>query len=642
MKYLFLLVLSISLQIAEAQSENCDQKVEGQIFDLITKDPLPYATIKVLGTDKGTVADENGVFRFEEVCGLEVDLEVRFIGFKTMVHHHDFHHGDAILYLATVDTELEGIVVENTKLSQIQSLAVQKKDIVKGTIATTSIGALSEELTGVSLLKTGSNVAKPIIHGLHSNRVLVINDGVRHAYQVWGLEHAPEIDPSHVDRIEIVKGAGTVKYGPEALGGVILYNSKRPTLDQPLTGSVTSAYQTNGRAGSGQINLGHGTERFAWNVGGFGIYQGDLEAPDYNLTNTGKREYGASFNTLYHRPIFDLQVSGSFFSQDIGILRASIVGNLTDLQNGIDNGEPVPTFDPTYSLQNPKQQTEHALVKSVFSLYLGEHTFNIQYAVQRNVRVEFDVRRGELNDRPVIDLEMWSHSVETEWIQPERGRWSGSSGIQLFTQSSVNEPGSNPVNFVPDYDVLNIGAFTIQALNFNNTTIEAGARFDYQSLSVADTIRERTIYANDVSFANATFTLGIRKQVNEKLSLFSNIGSAWRPPNVSELYSFGYHFSRLQFGMWRYDLEPTISTPPDRVFDQSLRPVPSEKSYKWVSGLDWTSNQVTAELIVYANQINDYIFLRPYGVTTGITGTFPFFIYDQTNAFFLGSDLDIR
>ncbi|MEM9327971.1 MAG: hypothetical protein AAGA85_20060, partial [Bacteroidota bacterium] len=47
-------------------------------------------------------------------------------------------------------------------------------------------------------------------------------------------------------------------------------------------------------------------------------------------------------------------------------------------------------------------------------------------------------------------------------------------------------------------------------------------------------------------------------------------------------------------------------------------------------------------LIVYANQINDYIFLRPYGVTTGITGTFPFFIYDQTNAFFLGSDLDIR
>ncbi len=641
MRSLLLFLFCLSVVTVLGQTKPCDQKVKGQVFDLNSDRVLPFATITVVGTNEGVVADENGQFTIEGVCD-EVHLEVRFVGYKPVIHRHDSHHPDPVIYLAPDDTPLESLIVEGSELKDLQSISVQKLEISKLSIVNSSIGDLSEQLSGVSLLKTGTNISKPIIHGLHSNRVLVINDGVRHAYQVWGLEHAPEVDPSHVDQIEIVKGAGTVKYGPEALGGVILYNSKRPEFDKKLNGSVGSSFHTNGRAVSSQLNLGHGNHRFAWNVGGFGIYQGDLDAPDYHLSNTGKREYGGSFNTLLHQSKFDLQVSGSYFQQDLGILRGSIVGNLTDLQNAIDRGEPSPTFPRTYDLQNPQQQTEHGLAKAVLSLYLGEHLVNVQYAIQRNIRREFDVRRGELNDRPVIDLELWSHSVETEWVQPVKGRWSGSSGVQFFTQHSVNEPGSNPINFVPDYDVFNIGAFSIQSLTFDKTTFELGARFDFQSLSVADTIRERTAYSNEVDFANVTFTLGFRKQVSDNLSLFSNIGSAWRPPNVSELYSFGYHFSRLQFGLWRYDLNPDISTPPDRVFDETVRPVPSEKSYKWVSGLEWKSDAITAELVAYVNQINDYIFLRPYGITTGIAGTFPFFIYDQTNALFLGSDFDIR
>lgn len=627
---------------AYSQPQPCDLVIKGQVFDLDSGEPLPFATVTILGSKNGAVADEEGKFLIDRICEEEVHLEVRFIGYKTAVHHHDFHHADPVIYMASEETQLESVFVEDSRTEELKTLSIQKKEIDKLSIVSNSVGDLTEDITGVSILKTGSNISKPIVHGLHSNRVLVINDGVRHAYQVWGDEHAPEIDPSHVDRIEIVKGAGTVKYGPEALGGVILYNSKRPAFDQKFNGSVGSSYQTNGRAVSSQVNLGHGSHRFAWNVGGFGIYQADLKAPDYSLSNTGKREYGGSFNTLWHQPKFDLQVSGSYLNQDLGILRGSIVGNLTDLQNAIDRGEPSPTFAPTYDIQNPQQETEHGLLKSNLSLFLGEHVFNFKYAIQRNLRREFDVRRGELNDRPVIFLELISHTAETEWVQPAKGIWSGNSGVQLFAQNSVNEPGSNPINFVPDYDVLNIGAYTIQSLNFDGATLELGARFDYQTLSVADTIREVTIYANDVSFANATFTLGYRKQLVKSLSFFSNIGSAWRPPNVSELYSFGYHFSRIQFGLWRYSIDPGISTPLDRVFDESDRAVPSEKSYKWVSGLELRNKHITSELVFYVNQINDYIFLRPFGITTNVAGTFPYFIYDQTNALFMGSDWDFR
>ncbi len=620
----------------------CKGVIRGQVLDVDTKEPLPFATVIIVDSQNGVVSDENGFFSLTGICEEEVHLEVQFVGYKKLIHHHDFHHSDPVIYMASDETLLESIIVEESRSEELQSLSIQRKEIDKLSLVSTSIGDLTEQLTGVSILKTGANISKPIIHGLHSNRVLVINDGVRHAYQVWGQEHAPEIDPSHVDQIEIVKGAGTVKYGPEALGGVILYNSKKPAFNKSLNGSIATSYQTNGRANSGKVSIGQGLHRFAWNVGGFGIYQGDLEAPDYNLSNTGKREYGGSFNTLLHQPKFDLQVTGSYYEQKLGILRASIVGNLRDLQNAIDRDVPNPTFDPTHDIQNPRQETTHGLLKSNLSVFLGEHVFNLQYAVQQNVRREFDVRRGELNERPVIDLKLVSHSIETEWIQPRKGRWSGNSGVQLYTQKSVNEPGSNPINFVPDYDVFNIGAFTIQSYNLDGTTLEMGARFDFQTLSVADTIRDTFTYANEVDFSNATFTLGLRKQLGEGLSLFSNIGSAWRPPNVAELYSFGYHHSRIQFGLWRYELEPSIATPLNRIFDESDRPVPIEKGIKWVSGIELKKAKTTAEFIFHANKINDYIFLRPYGVTTNVAGTFAYFIYDQTDALFLGSDLDIR
>ncbi len=640
---LFLCALSFAIQTnMYCQETACDHTLNGFVFDIATKAPLPFATVSIQETGEGVITSDDGSFLIQNQCEEEVHLEVRFIGYKTVVHHHDFHHEDPMIYLAPDETLLESVVIEASRVNAFKSMSIQDLEVGKMTFLSTSVSDLTEQISGVTTLQTGSNISKPIIHGLHSNRVLIMNDGLRHAYQLWGEGHAPEIDPSHVDRIEVVKGAGTVKYGPEALGGVILYKSKRPLLDQSLGGTLGASYQSNGRAISNQISLEQGSHRFAWNASGFGIVQADLSSPDYNLSNTGKREYGGSFNTLFHQSKYELEISGSYLDQELGILRGSLVGNLQDLQNAIDSGTPSPTFEPTYDIQNPKHETQHALLKTDLSIFAGEHLVKVTYGVQRNIRKEFDIRRGELNDRPVIDLKLLSHTLEADWTQPTKDKWSGNSGIQLFAQNSLNEPGSNPINFVPDYNVLNLGAYTIQSLSFEESVFELGIRVDHQKLSVSDTIRDVTFYDNKVKFTNATFTLGYRKKMSEAVSIFSNIGTAWRPPNVSELYSFGYHFSRIQFGLWRYNFEPNLITPLTRVFDQVDRPVPSEKSLKWVSGVEISNDKLDAELIFHVNKINNYIFLRPFGVTTNVAGTFPYFLYQQTDALFIGSDWDVR
>ena len=63
---------------------------------------------------------------------------------------------------------------------------------------------------------------KPVVRGLHSQRIIVMNGGVRQEGQQWGTEHGPEIDPFIAQKLTVVKGVNSVRYGSDAIAGVVL------------------------------------------------------------------------------------------------------------------------------------------------------------------------------------------------------------------------------------------------------------------------------------------------------------------------------------------------------------------------------------------------------------------------------------
>src|SRR5688500_11682563 len=106
--------------------------------------------------------------------------------------------------------------------------------------------ALSK-INGVTLLQTGSTISKPVIHGLHSNRVLTINNGVRQEGQQWGNEHAPEIDPFIANRLTVIKGVDELRYGSDAIGGVILVEPRALRTTPGHNAESNAVYFTNNR-----------------------------------------------------------------------------------------------------------------------------------------------------------------------------------------------------------------------------------------------------------------------------------------------------------------------------------------------------------------------------------------------------------
>lgn len=360
----------ISPLFGQDQTDSCNYHVEGYVFDINTREALSFANVQVKGSTKGSITDDHGYFMISGICSREFDLIVSHIGYKRVIHHHDSYHDIPSIFLAPENYQLESVVIEGVsqpgELFSGTTNSLTQRDFEQN--QNFNLADLASRITGVNTLKTGQNVVKPIIHGLHSNRVLIVNNGIRHEFQNWGAEHAPEIDPSLADNIHVLKGASTVRYGPDALGGVILINPNPLELLTPLKGEVGLTGGSNGRSVDSHLQLRKGFHKLALEAQAAYTVQGDLNTPDYNLSNTGKQERSAALAGRYHWRNFDFFTYISHFHQELGILRGSVTGSLLDLSDAIQRTTPQLTSNFTYEINNPRQVVNHNLFK-IRSLY---------------------------------------------------------------------------------------------------------------------------------------------------------------------------------------------------------------------------------------------------------------------------------
>jgi len=636
----FFLCLSI-LTLQSQTDEHCDFKIEGRVFDRLTEEPLSFVSIQISGTSIGTNSDDDGFFLLENVCEKEYDLVFSRIGYKDVQHHHDFHHPEMEIYLVEAQYNLEGITVEAKKSkSNLRSMSSTKltSEELK-VVQSQSLGDIASQFTGVSTLTTGQNISKPIIHGLHSNRVLVINNGIRHEFQNWGLDHAAEIDPTLSNEIEVVKGAGTVRFGPDALGGVILVNPSQLELSSSLKGNISLLGKSNGQSGEVSANLEKGFKWFSLAASGAYTKQGDLQAANYLLTNTGKEDKSYSARFRIH-PSAGLDIEGyySHVEQNIGILAGSTFGNLEDVQRALSSDVPLSTDSFSYQIQQPRQQVSHDLYK-LNGRFIGKNqSFDFQYGYQINERQEFGVRRGEA---PTIDLVLRTHSLDLNWIHPQIGAFSGKIGIQGLIQANDNNPGTNTVPFIPNYDQKRLGAYLIESYEWNENVLEFGLRYDYMDSYIVGREPNNTIYRNDLTFQNFSSTIGFKTHLfNHNHTFRSNFGTAWRAPNVAELYRFGQHSFFLEYGLWRYTIDDRFDfvVTTEGILDEEDRPVDPEVGYKWINTYEVKKDDFRAELTSYINYVENFIYTTPGGVTRTPRGVFIYYINDQSDALFWGID----
>src|SRR5882724_1105894 len=159
--------------------------------------------------------------------------------------------------------QLEQIVVTASPITQDRNAmativgTVDRRQILQSGGASLA-DALANE-PGVTGTSFAAGASRPVIRGFDANRVRVLENGIG-SFDVSdvGPDHGVPIDPLSTQKIELVRGAATLRYGSQAIGGVVnAINNRIPdTLpDQPIHAEVTGAYASGADAGQGSAQL---------------------------------------------------------------------------------------------------------------------------------------------------------------------------------------------------------------------------------------------------------------------------------------------------------------------------------------------------------------------------------------------------
>ncbi len=625
----FIYIILLCSLAGTSFSQDCFYSIRGQIIDSHHEEEISYANIYVAETKSGAVSSEDGRFVLSDLCAGEYHLHISHIGCETEVLlvtlsgdttiTVSLNHTGEMLHEVRVEGEQEKRSTENVE-------ELSRREITAK--ADHNLGNMLSSVLGVTTIKTGNNVSKPVIHGLYGNRISILNHGVVQAGQQWGVDHAPEIDPLSAKKITVVKGVGSVAYQGSSLGSLILIESGSIPNEPHIHGFGSYFFDMNGRGHGAHGQVEQFGKFAAWRVGATGRYSGDQSAPDYYLRNTGNREYSAfaqvekTFGDSWKSELY-----ASSYNTEIGIFRGSHIGNLTDLENALERDEPFYTKDEfTYEISSPYQQVNHHLAKLSLQKTYGSGSFiKATYAGQWDQRKEFDVRRGGRSTTPALALDQNSQFFEVKW-RAKMGASQIETGYQYTRIDNVNDPETGILPLIPDYISDEYGGY----FTFTNTgekfKTEVGGRIDYESqrvASISNTVpREVVRYTNKMVGFNAQ--AGITYQPVHDYKVSFNLGSAVRNPDVNERYSQGLHqgVGAIEEG------------------DPSLTQETSLKATLSVGGE--SKEKVFWEILAYAQWIDDYIYLAPqeeFRLT--IRGAFPVYKYEQTPALIYGADASV-
>ncbi len=628
MRIVLLFFFLLSFSPFTAFSQNCSLKISGYVKDSGTNLPLDFVNILLQEVNSGVSTDSTGYFELSNLCHGDYHLILSHIGCESQQIFLHLHSDTSLnLLMEHSVNELNGIIVtgssspktsQNTETLNQQEIADNSNE---------NLSNLLESLVGVSTIKNGSGISKPVVHGLYGNRLTILNNGISQSGQQWGNDHSPEIDPLVANKIRVIKGTSALEYMGASMGSVVLVEPSKIGKEPHLHSKVSYFFESNGRGNGVNVQMQRFHPQLSWRINGTLKKSGDKKTADYFLRNTGHQEANLalqlekSFSKKWNSDLYF-----STFNTYLGILRGSHIGNLSDLEEALQRDIPFYTEEQfSYAIEAPKQSVNHHLLKLGTKYFFTESSWlDITFATQINKRLEFDVRRSGRTDIPALSLLQYTYSFGIKYEKEFKNKGRIKMGLQSDIIDNTNNPETELLPLIPDYFSYQSGAYFLATKQKNRSFFELGLRYDFSLQNVAaisNTVPRKILRFNN-QFHNFSGSAGWSYAFRENLHLAYNLGLSMRNPAINELYSNGLHqgVSGIEEG------NPNLQT------EQALKSTLELKGN--------ISHAFSFESLLYYQHIKDYIFLNPQDeLRPTIRGIFPVFKYEQTDAQIFGLDL---
>jgi len=614
------LIFILSLLTLSANGQN---SLSGKIIDKETKKPIFGATVYILDLKQGTVTDSSGAYSIKDLPEGNFMVEVKYPEYGTQIVRIDIK-GTTIMYFELEEnyTSINEVVVTaysiatEKAINPIQTISIDKT-YLQQTSATNIIDAVSNK-PGLAQITTGAGISKPVIRGLGFNRILVLQNGIRQEGQQWGDEHGIEVDEFSINKVEIIKGPGSLAFGSDAMGGVINFITPNPLEKGKIKLNLLSSYQSNNNQqgyslqNAGNINGYHwllqGTKKLAGN------YQNSY---DGKVFNSGFSETNFNGTIGVNKKWGYSHLHFSAFNQELGLvegerdslgrfIKEAVVNDTTVEEQTVSDAEL-----NSYGLSAPRQKINHFRVASVNSLILGKSRLNFSLGWQQNRRQELELQIIDEKYQEGVALYFLLNTFNygLTYQFPQFKGWETSLGANAFNQNNAN----NGEEFlIPEYKLFDGGIFAITRRSFGKLYLAAGARYNYRKINsmslylnaddqpttTIDSTTSIKFQAFESNFNSFCYSTGLSYSFTRKIIAKFNVASGFRSPNISELGSNGSHE-----GTFRYEIG-----------NQNLK---AETSVQVDGGFLMNTKHISLELDVFNNAVNNYIFAQKLNNVSG-------------------------
>ncbi len=640
-RFVFLLLFLLLVSHLRAQIT-----VRGQVLDEQGR-RLSGVVLRLPTHGVGVVSDSLGGFVLP-ICGdcgegSQHLLEVSYIGYQPQQLKVSALTPSP-LKIELKEAELQAVEVLAQGLDNLQTTNTSREDLARNRLG--SLAASLDRVAGVNSINVGVGIAKPVIRGLSGSRVSIQHDGTKQEGQQWGGDHGLEIDALDVSRVQLIKGAASLRYGSDALGGVLLIASAdAPTQTRFFAANLESLYKTNNQHGAISAQLTARRGRF-WAQGRYSfqsfadyrlpadsfVYNG-YKLPIYGkaLKNTAGEEQAARFTLGFIAPKVQNKLQITAYALDAGIFLGAV---------GLPRTYNLQSDGNSRDRQNPRQQVQHLKVSSenVFFPHPDWH-LHLQGAYQRNLRREYsfpDSHNRPLsteNNNLALALLLQTYSANAWAEYSPQNQYTHTFGAQTQAQSNTS---SGFEFLIPAFQSQQFGAYYLFDYRPNGKNqISAGLRGDFQQLQTQDFFQ--LAYTN--SDRNATYMQQRARALSRQFLNYAaaitwtfqpkrgqqwqfQLGKSFRSPTINELASDGIHH-----GTFRHERG-----------DSSLR---AEQGVQLDAAYRYTRARYSVSAAAFGNYFLHYIYLRPSARFSPLPEGGQVYQYSQHNAVFAGGELEL-
>ncbi len=506
------------------------------------------------------------------------------------------------------------------------------------------------QVPGVTMASGTTDASKPIIRGQTERRLLLLFDGIRHESQKWGQDHAPEIDPFAAGHIHVIKGAAGVRYGPDAIGGVILVDPPAMRSEPGVGGKALLVGASNGLRiyGGARIDAAFAkAPGLSLRVEGNYARGAARSAPDYVLGNTGSEGFNVGAALQYQRDATQVRLVYHHYDLRAGVFYGVNNSSPAEFQAQLEADRPASAdlWTTAWPIDRPYQSVRHELVAAHLSTALpAGWTLRASYAFQHNDRQEYDTVRASVTG-PQYDFVLRTHSLDATALHAATSLGSATFEGGLGLSASFQENVYRGLSLLPNHRAFGVGLFAFERASWDRGGVELGARYDHLSRTafLAENDYERHDRRGSLDGVACTFdgdvatcpdawdtgsvtAGGVWRAVPDVLEVKLDLSSASRFPSSDELYLSG-------------------SAPTLPVYALGRPSLGVETTWGVNPSVGLSVPGLTGEVSPYFNYVHQLVYFAPERTEAGdpvfdvtARGAFPRWSFNPINAVFWGVD----